>query len=174
MAIMKLPGGATPDVLRQSLRNSTAPQVRLRRAVVGVSLVGMAAMSVVTLLQSGLVKHLADPPLKGFDTDRVNTSDTAYGWGMPDAPISILSHAVGLVLATLGGADRARKTPWVPLAATAAAAPPAVTSAAYLFYDMPVREKAWCPYCIVDALTHMAVLGFTLWESKQAFARLSR
>lgn len=122
----------------------------------------------------GFVKHLADPPIEGFDSDKVNASDTAYGWGMPDSPLSILSHAVSLVLATLGGADRANVTPWVPLAATAAAAPAAATSAGYLFYDMPVREKGWCPYCITDALMHMAVLGFTLWESKQALARLTR
>jgi hypothetical protein len=32
----------------------------------------------------GLVKHLPDPPLPGFDSDRVNSSDTAYKFGAPD------------------------------------------------------------------------------------------
>jgi hypothetical protein len=55
----------------------------------------------------------------------------------------------------------------IPLAATA---PAALTAARYLFHDMPVTEKGWCPYCIVDALAHIAVFGFTLWESKKALS----
>jgi uncharacterized membrane protein len=141
--------------------------------VIGASLLGMASMAVIALFQAGLIRHLPDPPLKGFDSDRVNASDTAYGWGMPDSPISLVSHAVNIALASFGGADRADSQPWVPLAATAASAPAAATSAGYLFYEMPVGEKGWCPYCIVDALMHMAAFGFTLWESKKALTRLA-
>jgi uncharacterized membrane protein len=111
---------------------------------------------------------LPDPPIKGFDSDKVNASDTAYGWGMPDAPLSILSHAFNIVLASIGGAGRAQRQPWVPLAAVAAAAPSAAVSAKYLFFQMPVKERGWCPYCIVDALTHIASFGFTLWEGGRA------
>ena len=35
-----------------------------------------------------------------------------------------------------------------------------------------VRKE--CPYCIVDALMHIAVFGFTLYESKKAIDRLAR
>ena len=146
----------------------------LRRAVVAASLVGMASMAVVALFQAGLKRHLADPPLGDFDSDRVNASDLAYGWGMPDSPLSIASHAASLAAATIGDEKRAQTHPWLPLAATAAAAPAALTSMRYLFHDMPVREKAWCPYCVVDALAHIAVLGFTFWESGQALRRLTR
>jgi uncharacterized membrane protein len=160
-----------PAKLRHDLRDTSDPGLRLRRAMVGASLFGIASMGVVVLFQSGMVKHLKDPPLQDFDSDKVNASDTAYGWGTPDAPISILAHAVNLVLATLGGADRARKQRWIPLAATAASLPPALTSMRYLFYQMPVREKGWCPYCITDALMHMASFGFTLWESGKVIGR---
>jgi hypothetical protein len=91
---------------------------------------------------------------------------------MPDSPLSIGSHAVAIALAGVGGVDRARTEPLVPLAATIAAAPAALTASRYLFHDMPVREKGWCPWCITDALAHIAVLGFTVWESKNALARL--
>lgn len=145
-----------PEVLRRDLRTTrNEPDVLLRRAMVGASLIGIAAMGIVTLFQSGAVRHLPDPPLEGFDSDKVNSSDTAFGWGMPDAPISIVSHAVNLALATIGTATRATEQPWVPLAATAAAAPSAIVSAKYLFYQMPVQEKGWCPYCIADALAHI-------------------
>jgi uncharacterized membrane protein len=163
-----MPGGAPPAAQRSALRESRAPAVILRRAVVAASLV------VVALFQSGLRRHLADPPLRDFDSDKVNASDLAYGWGMPDSPLSIASHAASLAAATVGDEDRAQTHPWLPLTATAAAAPAAVTSMRYLFHDMPVREKAWCPYCIVDALAHIAVLGFTVWESGQALRRLTR
>lgn len=117
-------------------------------------------MAITTLFQTGMVKHLADPPIEGFESDKVNASDLAYSWGMPDSPLSIASHAAAITLAGAG--------------ATLAALPAAATAARYLFHDMPVREKGWCPYCIAVALAHLAVLGFTLWESKQAIDRLRR
>ncbi|MGQ0650757.1 MAG: vitamin K epoxide reductase family protein [Betaproteobacteria bacterium] len=162
-----------PAVLRRDLRTTEhEPGILLRRAIVGGSLIGIACMAITTLFQTGMVRHLPDPPIEGFDSDKVNASDLAYGWGMPDSPLSIGSHAAAIALAGAGGADRADSKPLLPLAATAAAVPAALTAARYLFHDMPVREKGWCPYCIVDALTHLAVLGFTLWESKKAIDRL--
>ncbi len=155
-----------PADLRRDLRtNDPEPGILLRRAVIGTSLIGIAAMGVVTLFQSGTVRHLPDPPLDGFDSDKVNSSDTAYGWGMPDAPLSIISHAFNIALATVGTSARRDEQPWAPLAATLAAAPAAAVSARYVFYQMPVKEKGWCPYCIVDGLAHLAAFGFTLWES---------
>ena len=163
-----------PAVLRRDLRESNEPPILLRRAIIGASFIGTACMAVTTLFQSGMIRHLADPPIEGFDSDKVNSSDLAYGWGMPDSPLSIASHAAAIVLASAGGKDRAETQPALPLAATAAAAPAALTAARYLFHDMPVKEKGWCPWCIVDALAHIAVLGFTLWESKKAIDRLAR
>lgn len=171
-AAMQLVKKDKPAVLRRDLRHTNAPEILLRRAVVGASLVGIACMAVTTLFQMGMLKRLADPPIEGFDSDKVNSSDLAYGWGMPDSPISIGSHAVAIGLAAMGGVDRAKTQPAVPLAATLAAAPGAATAARYLFHDMPVTEKGWCPWCIVDALAHIAVFGFTLWESKKAVDRL--
>jgi uncharacterized membrane protein len=161
-----------PQVLRRDLRSTDAPEILLRRAIVGASLIGTACVAITAMFQMGMIKHLADPPIEGFDSDKVNASDLAYSWGMPDSPLSIGSHAAAIALAATGGVERAETQPVVPLAATAAAAPAALTAARYLFYDMPVTEKGWCPYCIVDALAHIAVFGFTLWESKKAIDRL--
>jgi uncharacterized membrane protein len=165
---------AEADKLRHDLRDTNEPGILLRRALIGTSLIGIASMAIVTLFQSGAVKHLPDPPIEGFDSDEVNSSDTAFGWGMPDAPLSIVSHAVNIALATFGGSDRAESQPWAPLLATAAAAPSAAVSAKYVFYQMPVEERGWCPYCIVDGLAHIATFGFTLWESGNALMRLRR
>jgi uncharacterized membrane protein len=171
---MKVLAKSPPAVVRRDLRQSDAPQMVLRRAVIGASLVGIACMAVTTLFQSGMLRRLADVPLRDFDSDRVNASDLAYGWGMPDSPISIVAHAAAIAIAAYGAEDRAATQPAVPLAATAAALPGAATAARYLFHDMPVVEKRWCPYCIVDALAHIAAFGFTLWEARQALGRLSQ
>jgi uncharacterized membrane protein len=164
-----------PAILRRDLRAPDArPEIVLRRAIVGASLIGTACMALTTLYQMGILRHLADPPLEDFDSDKVNASDLAYSWGMPDSPLSIGAHAASMALAAAGGADRAQTQPALPLAATLAAAPGAVTAARYLFHDMPVVEKRWCPYCIVDALAHLAVFGLTLWESGKAIDALRR
>jgi uncharacterized membrane protein len=173
--IQRFTGVSSPEELREYQQHTADEEMRLRRALVGVSLAGIAAMGVVTLLQSGLVRHLPDPPVGKFHSDKVNSSHEAYRRGTPDAPLAITAHAVNLTLATLGGADRARRTPWLPLLATLIAVPQAATAAQYLFHQMPKVDKAWCPYCIVDALTLFATLGLTLKESaRSARTLLSR
>lgn len=102
----------------------------------------------------------------------MNTSDEAYSYGGPDSPINILMHAVNLVLATTGGPDRAREQPWLPILAAAVEAPQWAVAAKYLFHQMPKVDKAWCPYCIVDALTHFATLALVLPEAARAARNL--
>jgi hypothetical protein len=76
--------------------------MRRRRAIVLTSLVGMTSMGVVSLLQLGIVQHLPDPPLDNFDSDKVNSSDTAYMLGAPDGTFSLAGLALNLPLAGLG------------------------------------------------------------------------
>lgn len=128
-------------------------------------------MGAVSLLQTGVIRHLPDPPLRRFDSDRVNTSEIAYQFGVPDGTLSLAGFAANVPLAALGGRDRARKQPWVPLLFTAKAAAEAV-GAAYYFYQMPAREKAWCGYCIVGALASWSVLALSLPEARQAWRAL--
>lgn len=144
-----------------------------RRWTIGLSLAGMASMAAVSLLQTGVVKHLPDPPLPGFDSDKVNLSKTAFPLGIPDGTLGLLSFAVNLPLAAYGPADRARRVPWLPLLGTAKALVDAVVAAWY-FYQMPMREKAWCPYCIAGALANWAILALALPEARRAFAELRR
>lgn len=138
-----------------------------RRAIVALSLVGIASMAATSLLQVGVVKHLPDPPLPGFDSDKVNLSETAYPLGIPDGTLALASYALNLPLAAAGEADRWRTQPWLPLVATAKAAIDAVVGAWY-FYQMPTREKAWCGYCITAALASFGVLAASLPEAKRA------
>ena len=153
--------------LTRELTEGATADLQRRRAVVGLSLVGMASMAAVSLLQTGVVTHLPDPPLKGFDSDKVNRSKTAYQFGVPDGPVSLASFAVNVPLAALGGADRAASAAAVPLLAAGKAAVEAV-AAGWYFAQMPTKEKAWCGYCIVGALASWGVLALTLPEAVKA------
>ncbi|MDP8921748.1 MAG: vitamin K epoxide reductase family protein [Chloroflexota bacterium] len=142
-----------------------------RRWVVGLSLVGMASMAAVSLLQTGVVGHLPDPPLPGFNSDKVNLSKTAFPLGIPDGTLGLLSFALNLPLAAYGPADRARRMPWLPVLGTAKALIDSVVSAWY-FYQMPAREKAWCAYCVLSAFANFGILAASLPEGRRALARL--
>lgn len=163
--------GLTPDELRSDLQDSTDPDMRRRRAIIAASLFGMANMAVVSLLQTGVVKHLPDPPLDSFDSDKVNSSQTAYRLGTPDGPLSLAGLAMNLPLAAFGGVSRAERTPYVPIAAAVKSGIEAV-AAGWYFYQMPSKEKKWCAYCIAGAIANFAVFALTLPEAAKAFKHL--
>lgn len=162
-------GKLTRQQLRHQLQQEDTSDLRRRRGVIGLSLVGMASMTAVTLLQTGIVKHLPDPPFGNFDSDRVNSSDTAYRLGAPDGSISLASLAVNIPIAAFGGANRAQTKPWVSLVAALKAAGEAL-AASWYFYQMPAKEKAWCGYCIVGAIANIGIAALTLPEARRALA----
>jgi uncharacterized membrane protein len=161
-----------PNRLRQQIQYSENDDMRRRRAIVGLSLAGIASMMPVILYQTGIIKHLPDPPVGNFDSDKVNGSKTAFGYGGGDAPLSVITHAISLAAAAFGGSERVEQRPWLPLAAAGLAGAQAGVAAVYLFYQMPKVDKAWCPYCITDALMHMGTFALTLPEAKKALDRL--
>lgn len=160
-----------PQQLRRELQNSEKPDLNLRRAVIGLSLLGIGAMTAVSLFQIGIVKHLPDPPIDGFDSDKVNSSDTAYALGVPDGTLSLASLAANIPLAAFGGENRAEEQPLIPLAIAAKASVEAVVAGWY-FYQMPTKEKAWCGYCILGAAANFGIAALTLKEAKRAWKNL--
>ena len=158
--------------LRRELQESESSDMNLRRAVIGLSLLGMGAMTAVTLLQIGIVKHLPDPPFKDFDSDKVNSSDTAYGLGVPDGTLSLASLAANIPLAALGGENRAEEMPLVPFIAAAKSTVEAA-AAGWYFYQMPAKEGKWCGYCIAGAIANLGIAALTLTEAKRAWKNLS-
>jgi len=156
--------------LRRALQRGCTTHMRLRRAVIGTSIVGIVSMTPVTMLQTGIVQHLPDPPIKGFHSDAANSSLIAYRFGAPDGAMAVASFAVNIPIAAFSGADRARTQPLVPLIAAGKAAIDAATSAWY-FNEMR-RGRKWCPYCIVGAVSSLAVLLLTLPEARAAWRHL--
>jgi uncharacterized membrane protein len=156
--------------LRRDLQRGDSTDMKLRRAIIGTSVAGMTSMVPVTMLQTGLVHHLPDPPLKGFHSDQANSSLIAYKFGLPDGSVSVASFAMNIPLAAFGGDDRARTKPLIPLIAAGKAAIDAASSAWY-FNEMR-RGKKWCPYCIVGAISSLAVFLMTVREARSAWSQL--
>ncbi len=164
---MALGTGLKPAELRNQLQGSSNADMRRRRTIVGLSLFGMANMAIVSLLQTGIVKHLPDPPSGSFDSDKVNSSDTAYRLGTPDGTLSIAGLAANLPLAGFGGDSRFETIPYVPIAASLKSAAEAI-AAGWYFYQMPTKEKKWCAYCIGGAIANFGIFALTLPEALKA------
>jgi uncharacterized membrane protein len=156
--------------LRRDLQRGNTTHLSLRRAIIGASVVGAASMVPVSMLQTGIVHHLPDPPIKGFHSDAANSSLIAYRFGAPDGPMSVASFAVNIPIAALGGADRARTKPLIPLIAAGKAAMDAAMSGWY-FNEMR-RGRKWCPYCIVGAISSLAVFLLSVPEARSAWRHL--
>jgi uncharacterized membrane protein len=161
-----------PQQFREELQNGDTRDVRRRRGIVALSLIGMASMAAVTLYQMGLIRHLPDPPLPGFDSYQVNASYTAYQYGVPDGTLTLAGHATNVVLTAYGGIHRATEQPWISIATSGKAGVEAAVAAKYLFHQMPVVEKKWCGYCIVDTLMHIGAFALTLPEAARALSVL--
>lgn len=160
-----------PQKLRRELQNGGGEDLNVRRGIIALSLLGIGAMTAVTLFQTGIVKHLPDPPIPGFDSDKVNSSDTAYALGVPDGAVSLASLAANIPMAAFGGENRAAEKPLIPLAIAAKTTVEAVVSGWY-FYQMPSKEKAWCGYCIVGAFANFGIAALALKEAKKAWKNL--
>ncbi len=157
--------------LRRELQNGNSEGLNLRRGIIGLSLVGMGAMAIVSLFQTGIIGHLPDPPLEDFDSDKVNSSDTAYAMGVPDGTMSLASLAANVPIAAFGGKDRHKNLPLIPIAAAAKSVTEAAVAGWY-FYQMAAVEKKWCGYCIVGALTNFGIAALSLPEAKKAIKNL--
>jgi hypothetical protein len=83
--------------LRHELQHEQTGDLRRRRGVIGLSLVGMASIRRRLCCRTAFSSTLPTP-FGNFDSDRVNSSDTAYRLGAPDGSISLASLAVNIQL----------------------------------------------------------------------------
>lgn len=168
MAFRETTDALDPQMIRDDLQTGRSVGLRCRRAITALSLVGMFSMAIVSLYQMGRLRHLPDPPMGRFHSDKVNASFRAYQYGVPDGTVAMTAHALNVVLAAFGGRGRARQMPWVPIVASGKAAVEAGLAVKHLFYRMPVVERSWCSFRVVDALVRMGTFALSLPEAIEA------
>jgi hypothetical protein len=167
-------GGARPSPAQLSryLRTGSDAALRRRRWIVGLSLLGAGAGQVVAAYQTGILRHLPDPPVGPFDSDRVDASEYAYRYAAtPDGLLMVLTFAVTAWLAGAGGQDRARHRPVLPLLMTAKVAGDVVT-------DLVLAREEWrenralCAWCQAATGMSVASLALALPEARRAWRHL--
>jgi uncharacterized membrane protein len=153
-----------PQQLSQELREGNNPHMTRRRWIIGLSMLGGSMGQVVTLYQTGIVKHLPDPPVPLFDADKVDASNYAYSrFNSPDGPLMVVNYALTAWLASMGGLDRARRNPLIPIAMGAKLVFDGVLSAE-LAREEWNENKAFCEYCQVATLCSLASIVLAVPE----------
>ncbi|GAB2940043.1 hypothetical protein GCM10027048_00340 [Hymenobacter coalescens] len=161
-----------PTQLSRELRTAQTPDLKRRRWIIGLSLLGVAMGQIVTLYQTGIVKHLPDPPVGPFDSDKVDASDYGYKrLDTPDAAAMIVTYGLTTVLASAGGKGRALMKPWVPLAMGAKILSDVVTNLV-LAREEWKENKALCFYCQTANALSLASLALAVPEVVRAAKNL--
>jgi hypothetical protein len=159
--------------LSWQLRQGSGDFLKQRRSMVGLSLVAIGSMGMITLYQMGLIKHLPEPPLSGMDADKVDAAPQAYAYlSTPDAVLGLGSYAVTLGLAAMGGPQRAREQPWIPLALSGKVGMDALV-AGKLTFDQLSKHRAFCFWCLLAAGATFAMIPLVLGEARTAFRQFS-
>ena len=154
--------------LSRELRNGGSRSLRRRRGIIALSMAASGSMALITLYQTGLIRHLPEPPLSLLDADRVDASAEAYQkLRTPDAALGLASYAATIVLAAMGGEDRAKNAPWVVLALAAKIAFDAA-NAIRLTIEQPVTQKAYCFWCLLAATATLATVPLIVPEAREA------
>lgn len=163
-----------PSKLSSELRRGTGGYLKQRRGIVALSLAAIGCMGVVSLYQTGVIRHLPEPRIQGLDADKVDASDEAYELlETPDAVIGLGSYAVTLGLAAMSGRSRGKKRPWIPLLLMAKATADA-TQATRLTYDQFARHRAACSWCLLAAGATFATFALSVPEALHAARKLKK
>jgi uncharacterized membrane protein len=163
-----------PAELSRELRGGTGDFLKQRRTVVILSLAAMGAMSLISLYQMGIVKHLPGPPLPRLDSDRVDGSPSAYErLSTPDAALGTASYAATLVLAAMGGAQRARLQPWIPLALTGKLGFD-VFQTIRMVRTQWTKYKAFCFWCLLAGGATLASVPLLFGETRAALRSVAK
>jgi hypothetical protein len=89
--------------LSRDLREDQSANMRRRRAVIGLSSLGATSLGLIAWYQTGIIKHLPEPPLRYLDAGEVDASPEAYEWlSPPDAVLGVASYGATMTLAAMG------------------------------------------------------------------------
>jgi hypothetical protein len=163
-----------PEILSQQLRLGTGSFLPQRRGIVALEMVAVTSMGLITLYQTGIIKHLPEPPLSWLNADKIDASAEAYSrFSTPDGVLGLGNYAVTMGLAAMGGTDRAVVQPWLPLALAAKVAFD-TSQAIRLFFDQRTKYNAFCFWCLLAAGTTLATIPLAVPEAAMALRQLTK
>lgn len=158
--------------LSRELRRGDGDDLRRRRGIVGLTMAAIGAMGVVALYQTGIIERIPEPPLPGLDAEEVDASAEAYErFDTPDAVIGLNSYGTTMMLAAMGGSDRARTRPWIPLVLAGKTLFDAA-QAGKLTYDQWTKHRSFCSWCLLASAATLATVPLALPEARRALETL--
>ncbi|MFD2574206.1 vitamin K epoxide reductase family protein [Spirosoma soli] len=161
-----------PTQLSRELREGQSPDLTNRRWIIGLSLLGTVAGQLVTMYQTGIIKHLPDPPIPYVNSDKVDASDYAYKrLNTPDAVMMIVTYGLTAWLAAAGGKNRAEKQPWLPIAMGLKTITDTATNL-QLAREEWQENKAFCAYCQAASLLSVASVALAVPEMIKGFRKV--
>jgi hypothetical protein len=160
------------ETLGRELRLGSGRFLSHRRRIVGLSLAAAGSMGLIALYQMGIIRHLPEPPLPMLDADKIDASAEAYSrFSTPDGILGLGSYAVTAGLAAMGGQDRAKEQPWLPLA-LAVKVVFDTSQAIRLFFDQKRKYGAFCFWCLLATGTTLATIPLIIPETIAAIRQL--
>lgn len=154
------------------MRLASDALTRQRRKVAAFNLGAIAALLPVAAYQTGLLRHLPEPPLLYLDADRVDASGEAYvTLRTAAAPLGIASYAATVALAAMGADDRAQRHPWLVLAFTGKVATDAL-GGAVLTLEQLTKHRRFCGYCLLASALAIAAVPAVVPEVRAALRSL--
>jgi uncharacterized membrane protein len=163
-----------PEQLSLRMRDPDDERMRPRRGVVALSMAAAASMSVIALYQAGLLRHLPQPKVRWIDSDRVDASPLAYSRGqVGDAFLGALNWSVTATLAAMGGPDRAREQPWIPIALAGKVAFD-VANVARMSSVQWSSFRAFCVWCLAAGVSTCASAPLVVPEARDAVHALRK
>jgi uncharacterized membrane protein len=91
-----------------------------------------------------------------------------------DGALNLVAHSMNIALAAAGNSNRARIRPWISLVLAIGSAVRVGVATKYLLDQMPKVDRAWCPYCVIDAAMHLATFALPVPEAARALRRSNR
>lgn len=161
-----------PEELSAQLRHGHGGYLSQRRAATGLTLAAMGTLGVISLYQLGVIAHVPEPPLPLMKPDEINGAPEGYALlNMPDGVLGLGSYAVTLGLIAMGGKDRAREHPWLPLALAGKAVVDSV-NAGRLSWDQWSKHRGFCLWCLGTTAATLSTLPLVVPEARSAWRRL--
>jgi len=144
------------------------PDLTCRHFIVGLSMIGATMAEAVSLYQVGMIEHLPDLPIPGFDSSRVDASTYAYKrFDTPDGFMMLTNYSITALLAAAGGKDRARQNPILPIALLLKTITDSAV-ALWLAKEEWQENEAFCAYCHVATVCSIVSVVLAVPEAMAA------
>jgi uncharacterized membrane protein len=141
----------------EELTSGRGQGLSARRRIAAIA-AGLAAdFALIGMRQYGVIKNLPDLPGRTFDSNAVITSPAAYPLGIPDSAVVVTGLGGIIALATARGSRRTGRAAWLDKLLAAAVGIGAAGATLYL-YEMIVRQRRLCAYCLVGATGFYAMV----------------